>query len=84
MYYIGYDLGSSFLKIALVNSDDGKKIDIIQEPSHEMEIICLNPGWAEQDPEFYRNKKNYQQKQYKFISNIRNRYFLSNAWSSFS
>ena len=53
MYYIGYDLGSSFLKIALVNSYDGNKIDIIQEPAFEIETNSINIGWFEQDPDFW-------------------------------
>jgi len=51
MYLIGYDIGSSSIKAAIVNSKSGETIGITQYPSSEMEIMAPQPGWAEQHPE---------------------------------
>jgi xylulokinase len=53
MYYIGYDIGSSSVKIALVEAATGKKMVAIHEPQDEMEIIAYHKDWAEQDPEIW-------------------------------
>jgi xylulokinase len=53
MYYIGYDIGSSSIKVALVESKTGEKIIVLHEPQNEMEIVSLHPNWAEQDPEIW-------------------------------
>nr|WP_315222054.1 FGGY family carbohydrate kinase [uncultured Flavobacterium sp.] len=53
MYYLGYDIGSSSVKVALVEVFTGKKIVVLHEPQNEMEIVSLQPDWAEQDPEIW-------------------------------
>ena len=51
MYYIGYDLGSSSVKVSIVCTKTGKNVHTLNEPSNEMEIISTKNDWAEQDPE---------------------------------
>ena len=51
MILLGYDLGSSFVKGALVEADTGKCIATSQYPSSELSMISHHPGWAEQEPE---------------------------------
>ena len=38
MYTIGYDVGSSSIKIALVEAKTHKKVAVITEPQNEMPI----------------------------------------------
>lgn len=51
MYYIGYDIGSSSIKAALVESATGKAVQVLQEPASEMHIEAKENGWAEQNPD---------------------------------
>ena len=55
MYYIGYDIGSSSIKVALVDAITGKPLSVLNEPANEMEIVSLHKDWAEQDPELWWN-----------------------------
>ncbi len=55
MYYIGLDIGSSSVKVALVNASSGENILSLNEPETEMEIVALQSGWAEQDPNLWWN-----------------------------
>ncbi len=51
MYLLGIDLGSSSIKIALVDQHSNKVKQVVSHPEKEMEIMSPEPGWAEQDPE---------------------------------
>lgn len=53
MYWIGFDIGSSSIKAALVRADDGRPVEVVQEPSREMPIDVPRVGWGEQDPELW-------------------------------
>ncbi|MCX2719916.1 xylulokinase [Lentiprolixibacter aurantiacus] len=50
-YYIGYDIGSSSVKVSLVHAESGESIITIHEPENEMDISSPEAGWAEQGPE---------------------------------
>ncbi|WP_350292232.1 FGGY family carbohydrate kinase [uncultured Croceitalea sp.] len=55
MYFLGIDLGSSSVKVALVAHTSGKSIAVVQEPEKEMSMFSRKKGWAEQSPEDWWN-----------------------------
>jgi len=51
MYLIGYDIGSSSIKAALVDVEKNITLKVAQHPETEMDIMAQQAGWAEQHPE---------------------------------
>ena len=51
MYLLGYDIGTSSVKAALVNAETGATVATDFYPKSEAAIKSLKPGWAEQNPE---------------------------------
>ncbi|MEQ8583790.1 MAG: FGGY family carbohydrate kinase [Marinoscillum sp.] len=53
MYFLGLDIGSSSIKAALVDGATNKQIAVAQYPETEMDMISVQSGWAEQEPEVW-------------------------------
>lgn len=53
MYLLGYDIGSSSVKAALVEANTGKIVASDFFPKVEMPMHAEKAGWAEQDPEMW-------------------------------
>ena len=47
MYNLGYDIGSSTVKIALVDAKTNHEINVLTHPKEEMPIYAAQSGWAE-------------------------------------
>ncbi len=53
MYLLGYDIGSSSIKAAIVEQATGHIVASTQSPSTEMSIEAKQADWAEQAPELW-------------------------------
>jgi len=49
-YTLGFDIGSSSVKAALLDVDSGAPVAMAFSPSAEMPMIAMQPGFAEQEP----------------------------------
>ena len=50
---LGIDIGSSSVKVSLLDVETGRCVASSTNPSQEMPIDALRSGWAEQDPEMW-------------------------------
>ena len=50
---LGIDVGSSSVKVSLVDIDSGKVVTHATSPSQELPITAERPGWAEQHPDLW-------------------------------
>lgn len=50
MYLLGLDIGTSSIKVSVVDIDTQKRVATAQYPEEEAEIKSLKTGWAEQSP----------------------------------
>ncbi|MUP44959.1 carbohydrate kinase [Gramella sp. BOM4] len=53
MYFLGIDLGSSSIKLSVLNAGTGKVIAGVTVPETEMKMEAPQFGWAEQNPELW-------------------------------
>ena len=51
MLLLGIDLGTSSVKVSVIDAANGSSIASAQYPDIETPVIALQPGWAEQSPE---------------------------------
>lgn len=51
MYLLGFDIGSSSVKVALVEGETGNCLASAFHPKQEMKMIAHQSGWAEQEPD---------------------------------
>ncbi|MCK4762668.1 MAG: hypothetical protein KAW12_10770 [Candidatus Aminicenantes bacterium] len=58
MYTLGIDIGSSSVKLSLLDVAKGNSTASAFHPKQEMRIIAKNAGWAEQQPsDWWHNMK---------------------------
>ncbi len=53
MYTLGFDIGSSSVKVSLLSLESGKSEASAFSPKNEMPIMAQRAGWAEQDPNMW-------------------------------
>ena len=53
MLLMGIDVGTSSIKISVVDAQTHQCLASAQYPESESPIISLQPGWAEQSPEMW-------------------------------
>lgn len=51
MFFLGIDIGSSSIKLSVLNGAKGSAEASAQYPQFELEIASPQPSWAEQDPQ---------------------------------
>lgn len=51
MYFLGLDIGSSAVKVAIIDGETGSCIAQTQQPETELTIDAPSPGYAEQAPQ---------------------------------
>lgn len=51
MNFLGIDIGSSSVKVAVIDGETGKHLGKSQFPENELAIISKEATWAEQDPD---------------------------------
>ncbi|WP_443937553.1 xylulokinase [Pedobacter sp. MW01-1-1] len=58
MYLLGIDIGTSSIKVAVVDVETQRSVVTAQYPEVEAEIKSVHPGWAEQSPtDWWENAK---------------------------
>ena len=53
MFFLGFDIGSSSVKVSLLNGENGNCEASSFYPKQEMVITAHQAGWAEQEPELW-------------------------------
>ena len=53
MYLLGFDIGSSSVKVSLLDGENGQCVASAFYPKTEMHIDAKQSGWAEQEPELW-------------------------------
>ncbi len=53
MYLLGFDIGSSSVKVSLIEGEKGTLVASSFYPKQEMRITAHQAGWAEQEPELW-------------------------------
>lgn len=53
MKSLGIDIGSSSVKVSLMDIETGACVASATQPAQEMPIEARHSGWAEQDPDLW-------------------------------